>query len=101
MPRHKGQIKAGPQLSQDAGDKVTACLNWYVARNKRDPKYLTAPSYYDAVLKWRKELSAANEDLMWNVITVATAPRHGGERSAEQYAAELPPVPKPPRDLFK
>jgi len=101
MHTPKGRIKADPQLSRDAGDKVTACLNWYVARNKRDPKYLTAPSYYDAVLKWRNGLSADKEDLMWNVITVATVPRYGGERTAEQCAAELPPVPKPPLGLFE
>jgi hypothetical protein len=92
--------KIGPQVSHDAGDKLTAALNWYVARDKHSPGYVRAPHYFDAVLKWREELSPDHEDLLWTVISIYTTPRLGGETVAEKYAADLPPVPKPP-DILK
>ena len=96
MPRYKPKPKIGPQLSHDAGEKLTACLTWYIGKDKKRPEYARAPSYYDAILKWRDDLSADNEDLMWTVITICTTPRLGGETVAKQYAADLPPVLKPP-----
>jgi hypothetical protein len=95
MPRWKPKPKIGRQLSHDAGDKLTACLNRYIGRDK-GAEYVRAPHYYDAILKWRDDLSADNEDLMWTVITICTTPRLGGEKVAVKYAADLPPVPKPP-----
>jgi hypothetical protein len=96
MPRYKPRIQAGPKLSHDAHDKLMAALNWYVGRNKSDPQYVRAPFYFDAILKWRNDLSADNEDLMWTAITVYTTPRYGGEPVALKYAEDLPAVPSYP-----
>src|SRR5215813_4271469 len=65
-----------------------AALNWYVGRNKSDPQYVRAPFYFDAILKWRGDLSADNEDLLGTVITIATTPRYGGEKVAEPRFVE-------------
>src|ERR1700746_1252834 len=96
MPRPKPRIKAVPTLSHDAHDKLMAALNWYVGRNKSDPQYVRAPFYFDAVLKWRNDLSADNEDLLGTVITIYTTPRYGGEPVALKYAEDLPAVPPYP-----
>src|SRR5262245_52882741 len=93
MPRYKPRVKAGPTLSHDAHDKLMAALNWYVGRDKRDPQYVRAPFYFDAILKWRGDLSADNGDLLDTVVKVATTPRYGGEKVALRYAADLPAVP--------
>jgi hypothetical protein len=96
MPRYKPRVKARPKLSHDAHDKLMACLHWYIGRDKKRPEYLQAPFYYDAIFKWRNDLSADNEDLMWAVTTICTAPRYGGEAEALKYADGLPAVPRWP-----
>src|SRR5262249_59430389 len=96
MPRYKPRVKAGPTLSHDAHDKLMAGLCWYVGRNKSDPLYVRAPFYFDAILKWRGDLSADNEDLLDTVIKVATTPRYGGEPVGLEKAACLPPAPPGP-----
>src|SRR5262249_43862468 len=93
MPRYKPRVKAGPTLSHDAHNKLMAALSWYIGRNKSDPLYVRAPFYFDAILKWRGDLSADNEDLLDTVIKVATTPRYGGEKAAEKHADGLPAVP--------
>jgi len=94
MPRRgKQRVQAGPKLSHDKRDKLMAALNWYVGGSKTDPRYVQAPHYFDAIWKWRHELSADAEDLLGTVTTIATTPRYGGERAAEGYADDLPAVP--------
>jgi len=94
MPRRgKQRVQAGPKLSDDKRDKLMAALNWYVGGSKTDPRYVQAPHYFDAIWKWRHDLSADGEDLLDTVMKTATTPHYGGEAQAEKHAADLPAVP--------
>jgi hypothetical protein len=92
MPRYKPRVKAGPTLSHDPRDKLMAALNCYIGWNKNDPQYVRAPFYLDAVLKWRNDLSADNEDLFGTVITIYTTPRYGGDQIGPRCTTVRPPM---------
>jgi|SRR5262244_4024760 len=94
MPRYKPRLKAGPELSHDAHDKLMAALNWYVARNRTDRQYVRGA----LLLRCRPEvarrlISQQRGDLLDTVIKVATTLSYGGEKVALQYADDLPAVP--------
>jgi hypothetical protein len=93
--RPQQRVKVGRELSHDTGDKLTAALNWYVARDKTGPDYVKAPHYFDAILAWHERLSMDHQDLCATIHKTCVGPGWG-DGTAETYAANLPPVPKAP-----
>jgi len=98
MPRYKPRVQAGPELSRDSFDKMIVAMTWWQARHKSDSEYIGAPHFYDAILAWHDALSLDNEELCGTVQEVYNRPGWG-PKIAEQYAADLPPVPLPPAHI--
>ena len=47
--------------------KLMACLHWRYGRDKRDPDYVRAPHYFDAVYQWHPRLPIDGEELVGTV----------------------------------
>jgi hypothetical protein len=96
-----------PALSDNAVDKMMACLNytagkWRTTRSesgaRRNPYYLMAPSYFDACWQWYQLLpSEDHRQMVFLVMDVWVFPDR--RPLAEMIAAQLPPAPKYPAVL--
>jgi hypothetical protein len=88
-------------LSDDRFDKFVAAMNWHVGRRRDDPEFARAPHYYAAVSTWFDQLPLDEQERVHTVVYVYSTPGYGGEATAIDYAAFLPPVPTPPEIVRK
>jgi hypothetical protein len=97
-PRRDGTMarkrKRTPALSNDAADKMLACLNYPVGQLRSGSDYSSAPLYFDACWDWYQRLSSDHRDTVALVIDVWAYPDR--RFVAERVAAYLPPAPKYP-----
>jgi hypothetical protein len=100
--RPKPKVQRGPApLSDDRFDKFVAAMNWHVGRRRDDPQFARAPHYYAAVSEWFDRLPLDEQERVHTVVYVYSTPGYGGEATAIDYAAFLPPVPTPPEIVRK
>jgi hypothetical protein len=88
-----------PALSDDAVDKMMACLNYTVGKwRTTNAYYLTAPSYFDACWQWYQLLPSEDDRQMVSLVTdLWVFPDR--RPLAEMIAALLPPAPEYPAVL--
>ena len=92
----KSARNVNPSLSDDPRDKMLAALNWPIGMSRREPDFARAPIYYAACKEWFDRLSLDHVELVGTVQTIYNTPRYGGEKSAVDYAQDLPPAPRCP-----
>ena len=83
-----------PSMSDDPRDKMFAALYWHVQRGSN--QYRLAPMYFDALHEWYNGLTLDQAELAGTVHEIYVTPRYGGEKTALDYAQNLPPAPRCP-----
>jgi hypothetical protein len=87
-----------PALSDNAVDKMMACLNYRVVRHfPKNVDYVKAPSYFDACWQWYRLLPSDDRQMVSLVRDVWAFPDR--RPLAEMIAAQLPPAPEYPAVL--
>jgi hypothetical protein len=88
-----------PALSDDAVDKMLACLNYTVGKwRTKNVDYVKAASYFDACLQWYQLLPSEEDRRMVSLVRDVWA-FPDRRPLAEMIAAQLPPAPKYPAVL--
>jgi hypothetical protein len=83
-----------PGLSNDAADKLYACMNYTIGHlTSKDGSYRKAPLYFDACWEWHQSLT---EDQRGYVLDVIDNFTNWGPEHAKRCAARLPPAPRCP-----
>ena len=83
-----------PSMSDNHRDKMLAALYWHVQRGSN--QYSRAPMYFDALHEWYNGLTLDQAELAGTVHEIYVTPRYGGEKTALDYAQDLPPAPRCP-----
>jgi hypothetical protein len=87
----KDARNVNPSLSDDAGDKLLAALNWTYGRQRGNATYERAPMYFDACSEWYDGLSDDDQELCRTLADVVSSAHMD---AAVGMAASLPPAPR-------